>query len=178
MFQEPIAAYIADHFRTHIEAYLETINNQFPAPERETVRAPKTIETASLAGGVFSVEPEKLPAFAIDVNNKTVAGVSENLDLFQYSMQIAGMVNASSQQAVDHMVKRYEAGTEYFFKQHDLLHVFEPTGFDFSVIKLAFASADFSGAEELTVGQSKMWIDGFVVTGFIVVSESGPGQHE
>lgn len=178
MFQEQLAEEIANHFRTHIEAYLDIANNALPAEDRETVRAPKTVETASLAGGVFSVEPEKLPAFAVDVNNKVIAQVPSDLWLYQYSMQIAAVVSGQSQRGVDRLVKRYESATEYFFRQHELLHEFEPTSTDFSVVRLVFDSVDFSGAEEVTIEQKSVWIDGFTVSGFLVVSENGPGQHE
>lgn len=177
MYQEPLAEQIADHFRSHIEAYLEATNNAFAASERSTVRAPKTIETASLAGGVFSVEPEKLPAFAIDVNNKTTAPVTEDVYAYQYEMQIAGVVTAQSQKEANRLVKRYEAGTEQFFKQHWMLHLFEPANFDFSVLRLVFQSANFSGAEAVTIGQDTVWIAGFTVAGLIITSEGGPVQH-
>lgn len=178
MYQEPLANQTADHFRTHIESYLEEVNNLFPAEDRSTVRAPKTVETASLAGGVFAVEPEKLPAFAVDVNNKSIAAVSEDVYTYQYATQIAGVVTAQNQREVDRLVKRYEAATELFFKRHWMLHLYEPTGFDFSVLRLVFDNADFSGAEEITIGQQTQWIAGFTVAGFIVTSEGGPVQHE
>lgn len=178
MFQEPLADYLKEHFQTHIEAYLEDINNAFPAVEREAVRAPKTIETASIAGGVFSMDHGKLPAFAIDVNNKKAGGAFENLELYQYDMQIAAVVISQSQESVDAIAKRYQAATELFFKRHGYLHQFEPSTHDFSVVSLVFVSTQFSGAMEITVGKSQHWIDGFVVSGIITTSEDGPGQHE
>lgn len=175
MFQEQLAEQLADHFRSHIKAYLEEANDAWPAGERETVRTGATVETASLAGGVMGIEIEKLPAFAVDVNNKVVAQVSEDLFLYEYNGQIAGLVIAGSQRSVNRLAKRYERATEKFIKEHEMVHSLETA--DYTVVRLVFQATDFSGAEEVTIEQKAVWIDGFRVDFSLVVSENGPRQH-
>jgi len=176
MFQEDLAAYTADHLREHIEAYVEAINNRFPATDREVVRTPVLIETSSLAGGVMAVELEKLPAYAVDCLDKQFIDVSENLYTYQYTGHIAGVVIANSQKSADHLVKRHESAVEKFIREHELLH--KLTNADFTILRFYFLASAFSGAElEGETKRTQNWIAGFRCDVNWIVSESGPSQH-
>lgn len=176
MFQEDLAAYTADHLREHIRTYIEAVNDRYTAIDREVVRSKIYIETASLAGGVMSVDLEKLPAYAIDCLDKQAIDVSEDLYTYQYNGHIAGVVIATSQNSADHLVKRHESAVELFVRQHELLH--QRSSDYFKILRFFFIGSAFSGAElEGETKRTQNWIAGFRVDVGWITSEDGPVQH-
>lgn len=178
MFQEEIADLTSTHLRTHIEAYLSAVQ----ALHADTIKLqmPKTIETANLVGGVYNTSNDKMPAYAVDVLNKTFAATTpENLWLYDYEGHIAGIISGLDEVSVNKLIKRHEEAVEKFVKDHLSFHNLSSTlGSDFTVVGFDFVDAAFSGAEELeTVEDRTVWIAGFRIDLTWTVSEAGPGDH-
>lgn len=177
MFQEEIADLTADHLRTHIKAYLQAVQALHGGTIK--LQVPKTIETANLVGGVYNTSTGKMPAYAIDVLNKTFAGNPENLWLYNYEGHIAGVVAGLDEKSVNLIIKRHEEAAEKFVREHLNLHgLVSLIGSDFTIIEFAFIGAAFSGAEELdTTNDVTTWIAGFRIDLNWIVSEPGPSNH-
>jgi hypothetical protein len=178
MFQEEVADLTADHLREHIRALLDEISAHYD--DGVQLVTPKSIETDNLVGGVYSSKVGSMPAYAVDIINKTFAGESpEGLWIYAYDGHIAGIVSGSSEEVVNKSVKRHEAATELFVKRHEFMHALEsPKGQDFRLRELGFTGAAFSGAEMVDEENNRQtWIAGFRIDLLWLVSEFGPTQH-
>lgn len=174
MFGERIAQETANHLRSHISAYLAEVNDQFTA--EVTLVVPKSIEVASVVGGMFTEYDSILPQYGIDVLNKVFLPEGLNLFTYQYEGQINGLVHGNSQAAVDHAIKRHAAAVELFLKRHEVLH--ELNTDNFSIVGMYFQTVQFSGAEDLgEVEGTQTWVAAFSLDLVWVTSENGPGQH-
>lgn len=171
MYQEEIAAQTADHLRTHISGYLDRIASRHS--DQITLLIPKSIEPASVVGGMVSELPNRLPAYGIDCLNKVSAGMEEDLFLFQYQGQINGMIAAGSQDLVDKLAKRHAAAIELFVREHVGLHKF--TTDNFSFVEMDYIETEFSGAELVDESEDRqLWLGAFSINVFWFTSEDGP----
>lgn len=181
MFQEAIARQTADHFREHIEDYLEAIAASFTGTDRLTLKVP-SVSSTTLVGGVMRTPLNALPALGVDCLDKQQMQASEGLCYYQYDGAIAGLVSASSSEEVDKLAKRYAAATEKFVSQHQFL-VDHNTGqpyetADFMMREFIFINTTFSGAIEIELeGEEPLWIDGFTMNVLWVTSEDQYSQH-
>jgi hypothetical protein len=173
MFHEQIAKYTADHLRSHIEGYLVRINEQFTTPA--TLVVPKSIEPASVVGGMFTAFNEILPQYGIDIVGKNFDESIGDLNTFIYNGQINGMVNANSRAGVDTLALRHAAAVELFIKEHQFMHLYKTD--DFSLLEVAFAGLDFSGAEEINTDDAQLWVAGFSIDLAWWTSEDAAMQH-
>lgn len=179
MFQEEVADLTADHLRTHIGAYLTTVQSIYA--DSIKLQVPKAIETANLVGGVYNTEPNKMPAYAIDIISKAFNSTdADSLWLYTYDGHIAGVVSGGSEASVNSMVKRHEQATETFVREHQFMHSLKNVlvGNDFLIKELVFTGAAFSGAELVEERNDRqVWIAGFRIDLFWIISEPGPQQH-
>lgn len=175
MYDEFISKYTADHLRTHINAYLSTVNNSLPTQIK--LATPKSIESASVVGGLFTTFDEILPQYGIDIMGKTFIPEGRDLYTFEYLGQINGLVHAGSQQEVDKQVKRHSAAVELFVRNHQFLHQYVETNY-FQLLEFTFLTVEWSGGEELPeVDGRSQWMAGFSMNVAWLLSEEGPGQH-
>jgi|SRR6185503_15586574 len=185
MFQEEVADLTAEHLRTHIEALLAEIQTRHGDSVR--LLLPKSIETQNLVGGVYNTTFKNMPAYAVDVIEKSFAGESaDSLWLYRYDGHIAGVMGGNDEENVNKSCKRHEAAVEQFVRNHLNFHhdpeLKTQINSDFDVIGFEFLGAAYSGAEEISgeVAQgegNKLWIAGFRIDLAWVVSEQGPGNH-
>lgn len=181
MFYEAIAQKTADHFRDHIEDYLETISDGFTGSDQITMVVPK-INSATLVGGVMQADVEDLPLLGIDCVDKSDIPSNESLWLYGYQGAIAGLVSASSADEVDRLAKRYAAAVEKFVKEHAFLadHTTgRPMGTnDFTLREFTYFGTSFSGAILVELEeQNPLWLDGFTCNVSWVTSEDQYKQH-
>lgn len=171
MYQEEIASTTADHLRTHIKDYLNAVSAKHS--DKLSLVVPRSIDSASIVGGMISELPTKLPAYAIDCLNKSFAGTDENLFIYQYQGQINGMVAAASQDHVDKLTKRHSAAVEWFIREHLGLHALSGDGF--TLLEFDYVETDFSGAELVDESADReLWLGAFSINVFWFTSEDGP----
>lgn len=181
MFYEALAAKTAEHFRLHIEDYLEEIAAGFTGSDMLTLAVP-TVNSATLVGGVMQADVEEMPLIGIDCVDKQDIPSNESLQLYQYQGAIAGIISASSADDVDRMAKRYAAAVEKFVRNHQFLvdHATgEPIGTaDFMLREFTYFATTFSGAIEAELeNEQPLWIDGFTCHVSWVTSEDQYHQH-
>lgn len=172
MFQEQIAKLTAEHLRTHIRDYLDTIDSKFSGTDKVELRTPQ-IDVRSLAGGLLVADLDKIPRYSVDCINKSLMQSTDSLWTYQYEGSIAGLISAGDLTSSDRMVKRHAGAVELFLKQHQFFKGISQ-GDDFLVIELAFSSTNLSGSMEV---EKDLWVAGFSTSIFWAVSEDGPGQH-
>jgi len=176
MFHEKIAKLTADHLRTHIEAYLDIISAEYTGIEQSTLIVPKSIDPASVVGGMMTEFDQILPQYGVDVLSKILGEEIENLFTYDYLGQINGLVNSTSRESVDKICYRHARAVEYFIKQHQFLHNENNT--NYRILGFGFAGLDFSGAENLgTVNDREVWVAAFSVNVIWATSEDGFVQH-
>lgn len=175
MFQEDIAQLTADHLRIHIRDNLEYIESRFPNDPIKLV-FPKSIECASVVGGLFKDFDRILPAYAIDVWGKAEAITIDNLNTYEYMGQVSGLIAANNRTACDKLVKRHAAAVELFIRTHEFLH--EMNNDYFRIIGFLSVDAEFSGAEQIAETKSgQVWIAGFSFDCVWTTSEAAVTQH-
>jgi hypothetical protein len=132
-------------------------------------------------GGVYNAELNAMPAYAVDVTNKTFSAVTDSgLWEYAYDGHIAAIISAGSEQAANTIIKRHEQACEMFVKRHQFMHQTQAqvAGNDFSIRTLAFADAAFSGAEEVPAETNKyVWVAGFRISLVWILSEEGSNDH-
>lgn len=170
MYQETLAKLTADHLREHIATYLTEISAEYN--DNVTLVIPKSIEFASNVGGIAAEFDQILPAYVVDVLEKTRAADPDNLTLYDYAGHIAGMVSAGSMDTVDKLVKRHAEAVERFIKQHLVLHL--PVDPRFSMTQFVFLNSAGSGAEEVEDGR---WLGAFRIECLWTLSEDAEFQH-
>jgi len=179
MYHEALAALTAVHLRTHIEAYLTDENAKHS--DKTKLVVPKSIDAASVVGGMFIEFDNILPQYGIDVFEKVfIPDNSGDLFTYLYTGQINGLVHASTREAVDKLCKRHGASVERFIREHLTLHEFQGPRLndEFLVTEFSFTSIQWSGAEDLgEVEGAHTWMAGFSADCAWVTSENGPGQH-
>jgi hypothetical protein len=179
MYHEEIGVITTEHLRLHIPDLLAELEARYA--DGVKLALPKSIEHANLVGGVYNAELNAMPAYAVDVTDKTVSGLTDSgLWEYAYNGHIAGIVSAGSEQAANTIVKRHEQAVETFVRQHQYMHQMENQvpGNDFSITAMGFVDGAFSGAEEVPAETNKyVWVAGFRVTLVWVLSEGGPSQH-
>ena len=176
MYQEQLAKLTADHLRTHIKAYLDIVDAMFAGNDNVPLLVPKTIEPASLVGGMVTAFDKILPQYGIDVMGKQLAASDDSLWSYEYAGQINGLVHGGSQEAVDKLVKRHAAAVELFIRNHRVLH--QEDNLQYRVVEFVFVASDFSGAEDLGEHDSgPIWLAGFSINVSWFTSEDGPNQH-
>lgn len=180
MYHEDLARLTADHLRTHIEVYLTEENARYN--DKVKLIVPKSIEPASVVGGMFTEFDNILPQYGIDILEKVfIPDNSGDLFTYLYTGQINGLVHASTRDAVDKLVKRHGASVERFVRQHQTLHDWQtpvPLNENFRITEFAFSAIQWSGAEDLgEVEGAHTWMAGFSCDCAWVTSEEGPGQH-
>lgn len=179
MFFEEIGDITAEHLRSHIPGYLAILQERYP--DSIKLKAPKSIETANLVGGVYNATPNDMPAYVVDLLNKEFAGDSDaSLWLYNYTGHIAGVVSGMNEETTNRLCKRHEQAVETFVREHGFMHNLgaQIAGNEFTLISLGFIDAALSGAELLDDANGRqVWIAGFRVDINWLVSENGPGQH-
>ena len=176
MFQEDIAQLTADHLRTHIRGYLDTVNASYAPTKKITLVMPKDIIVASQIGGLIVEANEVLPQYGIDILGKQIGGTFEDLILYSYNGQINGLVNSTSQQGADTLVKRHARAVEHFVRDHKFLH-FENND-NFRIMEVQWLGMEVSGAEPIGLGPDReLWVAGFSHDVVWVTSEDDMAQH-
>lgn len=179
MYFEQLARYTSDHLRTHIEAYLNLVNNA--SSEKIKLVVPKSIEPTSVVGGMFTEFNNILPQYGIDILDKVfIPDTSGDLFTYLYTGQINGLVHASTDDSVDKIAKRHAAAVEGFILDHLNLHenYQAPIHGTFTMMEFNFAETQFSGAEDLgEVEGSHTWMEGFSIDCSWLISEDGPRNH-
>jgi len=178
MYQEEVANLTADHLREHIGVLLD--ETQAIYNDKVVLQNPKAIETANLVGGVYNADPTAMPAYAVDIIDKTFAGdASAGLWLYIYGGHIAGVLSGASESSVNAAIKRHEQAVERFVKSHNHLHsLASALGNDFRIVELGFVGSAFSGAEQINAKDDReLWIAGFRIDLNWVLSEDGPGDY-
>lgn len=178
MYFEYIAELTRDHIRTHLGAYLSDANTGHT--KKTALVMPKSFEASSYVGGLLGVTRDTLPALAVNADNKEFSGSDEDLFVYLYTGQIAGMVTSGDALDVERQAKRYAALMELFVKEH--LRLPHDDALPFRIIEFAFQRVTFFGAadiQEQSTGKNtnSYWIDGFLLDISWLVSEMGPGQH-
>ena len=177
MHGEAIAKFTGDHLRGHIRSYLDEVNNQFEDSKVATLLVPKSIDVVSVVGGEVTKFNEILPQYGIDILGKSRSEDTVALWTYEYPGQINGLVEATSQEMADRLVKRHAAAVEIFIQRHQFMH--EHKTDDYSLIEFVFATVDFSGAEDMgMVNDRQVWLAGFSINCSWFLSENGPQQHE
>lgn len=179
MYHEDLARLTADHLRAHIGAYLTAENARHT--EKVKLIVPKSIEPASVVGGMFTEFNNILPQYGIDVLDKVfMPDNSGDLFTYLYSGQINGLVHGSTQDSVDKLIKRHSAGVEFFIRNHLTLHESSqtPLSANFALLEFSYLQTQFSGAEDLgEVEGSHTWMAAFSIDCAWLTSEDGPGLH-
>lgn len=176
MWQEEIADYTAAHLRTHIVAYLEAIEAE--KADNFKLRPPQGIETENLVGGVYSVDVNKLPAYAVDVMNKSYVGVGDDAYLYSYDGHIAIIVSANTEAAANIIVKRHLRAAEKFVREHQFLHQTTVVTDQCSLHEFGFAGMALSGAALIEdAAKKKTWVAGGRIDVLWVTRESSFFQH-
>jgi hypothetical protein len=178
MYHEEIGIITTEHLRSHIGDYLTELEARYG--DGVKLQLPKAIEHANLVGGVYNAELTGMPAYAVDVTEKSFSQVSNNgLWEYNYNGHIAGIITANSESSANAIVKRHEQAVEIFVKRHQFMHQQEAqvVGNDFSIVELGFVDAAFSGAEEVQAATKMVWVAGFRITLLWILSEDGPFQH-
>jgi hypothetical protein len=178
MYQEDLARITADHLRTHIAAYLAVVAARYD--DAVPLVNPKGIIVASAVGGLIQEFDSILPKYAVDVFGKTFATTGEDLNSWEYSGQISGLISASSQESADRLVKRHSAAVEAFMLDHESLHqaVGSPWNDDFIILSFGFTGVDLSGAEYAgDVNDREIWVAGFSFDCLWMTGEIESRQH-
>jgi hypothetical protein len=176
MFHEQIAKLTADHLRTHIKVYLDSISAEYSGTDKVTLTVPKSIDPASVVGGLMTEFDQTLPQYGIDVLNKALGEDIEGLFTYNYFGQINGLVSSTSRDSVDKLCSRHARACETFIREHQLMH--EQSNANFSVLAFAFVGIDFSGAENLgSIDDREVWVAGFSINVVWATSEDGAFQH-
>ena len=176
MFQEDLAYLTSNHLREHIKVYLAAVDARYSGNKKVPLVVPKTIEVASVVGGMMKDFDKILPAYGIDVVNIVAAEDASSLWSYEYLGQINGLVSASSQSLVDAMIKRHANAVERFVREHLFLH--QPTNDYFKIVNFVAGNLEFSGAEELGEVEGKeTWLGAFSLNVSWFTSEDGPSDH-
>lgn len=175
MFQESIARETAEHLRTHLSGYLQTIAQSFTGSDRLTLKVP-TVGSTTLVGGVMQAKMEELPIIGVDCLEKQDVPSGESLCYYQYDGAIAGLFSASSSGDVDRIAKRQAGAVEKFIRDHRFLHELHPS--DYMLREFLYVSTSFSGAIEIDLEDEKpLWVDGFTMNVLWITSEDMYRQH-
>jgi len=176
MYHEQIAKLTADHLRTHIAAYLAEIEAEYLGTDKVTLVVPKSIDPASVVGGMMTEFDQILPQYGVDVLNKNLGAEIEGLFTYDYAGQINGIVSSTSRDSVDKLCSRHARAVEKFIKEHLFnLHSTDP---NFTMIGIGFMGLDCSGAENLgTVNDREIWIAAFSINLIWATSEDTAMQH-
>jgi hypothetical protein len=178
MYQEELAEQTADHLRTHIEGYLDEIAAKYTGLKYVDLVVPKSIEPASVVGGLWTEFDNILPAYGIDVLNISPSEDSASLWTHAYDGQINGLVSAGSRQTVDRLCSRHAQAVEHFIEQHLFFHWDTQNRDVFSVVTFFGGNLEFSGAEDLGEQAGRpLWLAGFSLNCTWLVSQEGPAQH-
>jgi hypothetical protein len=177
MYQEDIARETTRHLREHIKDYLDDIWAQYTGELTVPLVVPKRIDISSSVGGMINEFDQILPQYGIDILGKAFSPTDESLWSYEYPGQINGLVHGGSRESVDLLIGRHARAVEFFIRQHKLLHEFKTN--NFSLLELAFAGVDFSGAEEMVDSESggTTWLAGFSINASWFLSEDGPDDH-
>lgn len=178
MFQEDLAKITADHLRTHIAGYLATVAARYD--DSVTLVNPKEIVVASAVGGLIQEFDSILPKYAVDVFGKTYAATGEDLNSWEYSGQVSGLISANSQDTADRIIKRHSAAVETFILNHEGLHQAVDSSWndDFIILSFGFSGLDLSGAEYAgDVNGREIWIAGFSFDCLWMTGEIEGRQH-
>lgn len=174
MYGEDLARETSRHLREHIKGYLDAISEEYEGDKSVTLIVPKSIDFASVVGGLFTEFDKILPQYGIDILDKLLSPDDTSLWSYEYTGQINGLVHAGSREAVDYIISRHERAVEKFIREHKVLHNFETD--NFRLIEFVFAGLSFSGAEDIK-GDQSLWMAGFSINCSWFTSESGPDQH-
>jgi hypothetical protein len=175
MFQEEIGELTSEHFRTHIEDYLDTIETSFTGTNILKLTVP-TVSDKTLVGGVMQVKIEDLPVLGVDCMDKTELPSNESLCYYQYDGALAGVVKGSDASIADRLAKRYQKAVEKFVKEHQYLHL--QTNSNFMMREFLYTGTTFSGSMEVELeDEQPIWVAGFTTNVLWFTSEDYYRQH-
>jgi hypothetical protein len=173
MYFKPIARITKDHLASHIETYLEEVNDP---SDTLSLAMPKVIEISSVIGGVIGQFDKTMPRYAVDCLGKTLSETNEDINTYVYNGQITGIVSGRSAQVVDDLIKAHCAACELFVKNH--LYIDHADKSKFAIQAMGFVSANFSGAMEIEKAPAApVWIAAFDINISWLVSEDAAKQH-
>lgn len=175
MWSEELGEITANHLRTHIAAYLADIESDYS--DGVKLVQPRAIETANLVGGVYSVDIEKLPAYAVDVMSKSFVASRDDGWLYQYDGHIAMITSAQSEGAANRISKRHLRAVEKFVREHQFLHQ-QVINDECAIHEFGFAGSALSGAAKVDEENNRqLWVAGARVDVIWVTRESGFFDH-
>lgn len=176
MYYDELAIITRDHLQTHIGAYLETIETAYSDNIKLVI--PKAIEVHNLVGGVYSVNVDQLPAYAIDVMRREFVSSADNDYLYQYIGHIGIIVKSGSEASANKTCKRHLKAVEKFVKEHQYLHETDVVTDECYIHEFGFAGSALSGAAKVDDEHNReSWVAGARVDVVWVTRETGWFQH-
>ena len=177
MFFEQIGEYTRAHLMTHLQAELAAEEDRHD--DNIKLIMPKTMDVASMVGGVMQVARETLPQVAINILNKQSSPTAEDVYAYAYPGQMIVMVGGRDSDTVDKLGFRYASVFERLIKKHPHLH--QESQDEFTLIGWVWNGTTFSGAMQLEREDSpvgELWTQAVGLTVSWITSEFGPSDQD
>ena len=177
MFYEQIGEYTRAHLMEHLPAELAAEEDRHD----DTIKLvmPKTVDVASMVGGVMQVARDTLPQVAINILNKQASPTNDNLYAYAYPGQLITMVGGRDSDSVDKLAYRYGSVIERLVKLHPHLHQNQED--EFTLIGWLWNNSTFSGAMQLERPDSpvgELWVHAVGISVNWITSEFGPSDQD